>query len=368
MRNRKAVLVHQEVLDPSGTRIFNLDFSNPIIALMIGVLGRRYDLSDTNNCLIPRAISKIEVVDGSDVLFSMNMEEALALGLYHTGEMPFEASCAGSYQDSIAQVKIPFGRDDSDNEWMLDPKKFVNPQLKITYAFSEAAAHWKADTQKLTVRALVCENPISEPMGFLMAKRIYTWNKATSGDETIDMPRDYKYRMMIIRVKDSDTPTYAEITKVKLSCDTDRFIPLEEYLEDIAHENVSKYGLRDFQGICHGDGADTAIKGYHPFAWNWGARTESWNFGAISEIARPYSFYSTFVKDSTPTALINGQRVIHTHLGWEYYGTEVLRFGNLRDAEEFLDPTPFQSVKAILTQAQTDAAESAIVLQQLRPY
>jgi len=58
------------VLDPSGTRIFNLDFSNPIMALMIGIKGRRYDLSDTYNCLIPRAISKIEVVDGSDVYFN----------------------------------------------------------------------------------------------------------------------------------------------------------------------------------------------------------------------------------------------------------------------------------------------------------
>lgn len=270
--------------------------------------------------------------------------------------------------DSIAMLKIPFGRDDSDNEWMLDPKKFVNPQLKVTYAFTEAAAHWKADTQKLTVRAIICENPVSDPMGFLMAKKVYGWNKATSGDETVDLPRDYKYRMMMLVVKDSDTPTWAEITKVKLSCDTDRFIPLEEYLEDVSHENLSKYGLRHWQGICHGDGSDTAIKGYHPFAWNWGANVESWNFGALAVICRPYSFYSTYNKNATPTALPAGTRVIHTDFGWNYYGTEILRFGNLKDPEEFLDPTPFQSVRAILTQAQTDAAASGIILQQLRPY
>jgi len=110
------------------------------------------------------------------------------------------------------------------------------------------------------------------------------------------------------------------------------------------------------------------VKGYHPFAWNWGANVESWNFGAIAVLRRPYSFYSTFAGDSTPTALTAGQRCIHTHLGWNYYGTEVLRFGNLKDAEEFFDPTGFQSVKAIMTQAQTDAAASAVVLQQLRPY
>lgn len=368
MRNRKAVLVHQELLGVSGTRIFNLDFSNPVVAIMIGVLGRRHDLDDEENCLIPRAISKIEIVDGSDVLFSMNMEEALALNLYHTGEMPFETSCAGTYADSIAQLKIPFGRDDSDNEWMLDCARFVNPQLKITYAFTIGADHWKTASQKLTVRAIVCENPVSAPLGFLMSKRIYSWNKATSGDETIDMPRDYKYRMMMIRVKDSDTPTWAEISKVKISCDTDRFIPLEEYLEDVAQENIIKYGLKNFQGVCHGDGSSTGIKGYHPFAWNWGANVESWNFGALAVLCRPYSFYSTFNKDSTPTALTNTQRVIHTHLGWNYYGTEILRFGNLKDPEEFFDPTPFRSVKAIMTQAQTDAAASAVVLQQLRGY
>ncbi len=368
MRNRKATLVHKEVLDPSGTRIFNLDFSNPIIALYISIAGRWFDTSDTNNPLIPRNISKIEIVDGSDVIFSMNMEDALALSLYHSGQMPFEASCAGSYQDSIAQLKIPFGRDDSDNEWMLDPKRFVNLQLKITYAFTEAAGSWGADKQSLTVRALVNENPAQEASAFLMSKNVYSWNKATSGDETIDLPRDYKMRMMLLRVKDADTPTFAEFTNVKISCDTDRFVPLNEYLEDIAQENLIKYGLQRFQGICHGDGSDTAIKGYHPFAWNWGARTESWNFGAISEIARPYSGYSTFVKDSTPTALTAGQRCIHTHQGWEYYGTEGILFGNLKDVEEFFDPTGFQSVRAIITQAQTDAAASAVILQQLRPY
>ena len=368
MRNRKATLVHQEVLDPSGTRIFNLDFSNPIVALYIGVIGRWFDNSDTNNCLLPRNISKIEVVDGSDVIFSMNMEDALAVSLYHSKEMPFETSCAGSYMDSIAQLKISFGRDDSDNEWMLDPKRFVNLQLKITYAFTESAAYWAANTQKLTVRALVCENPAQDAAGFLMTKNVYSWNKASSGDETIDLPRDYPVRMMVVRAKDSNTPTWAEFTNVKISCDTDRFVPLDEYLEDISQENLIKYGMKRFQGICHGDGSDTAIKGYHPFAWNYGARTESWNFGAISEIARPYSGYSTFVKDSTPTALTNAQRCIHTHQGWNYYGTEGILFGNLKDPQEFFDPTPFQSVRAILTQAQTAAAPSAIILQQLRNY
>lgn len=368
MRNRSVYLVEDEVLDASGTRIFNLDFSNPLLALFITVEGKKYDNSDTRNPIIAREVSKIEVVDGSDVLFSMNMEEAMAMQLYSGGKQPFMSYSNNSISGRCrATAKLAFGRDDSDQEWMLDCKRFINPQLKVTYAFTEGAGYWTDNYQKLTVHALVCENPIREAMGFLMGKQIYTWAKATSGDETIDMPRDYPYRLLLIRVKDSGTPTYAEISKIKLSCDIDRFVPINITTQDLFFENAVRYGLLIQQMETIGDGSDEDIVAHCPFANNWGACIESWNLGEGAVIKRPYSGYCTVAKDKD-TALSASQRAIVTHRGYEYHWCEPLPFGNLRDAEEFFDPTPFQTVRLILTQGQTDACSSAVVLQQVRPY
>ena len=368
MRNRKVVIVDQETLDPSGTRIFNLDFSNPIVALVVLAEGKRYDNSDTNSPIISRGVSKIEVVDGSDVLHSMTMEEAMAMQLYTTKKKPFETCLQGTYAECEAQVKIAFGRDDSDQEWMLDPKRFINPQLKITYSFPEEAASWGVDNQKLSVAAILCENPLRDPTAFLMGKQIYTWTKAASGDETIDLPRDYPYRLMLMRCKDSLTPTWAEFTNLKISCDMDRFVPVNERMEDISRLNMSDIGFVFFQNTAIGDGADTAIKNYNPFAWNWGACIESWNYGALAVVMRPYSGYTTCGKDSTPTALTASQRAIMTHRGWNYNWCEGYPFGNLRDPEEFFDPITFKSVRAIITQGQAAGYSSSIVLQQLRNY
>lgn len=368
MRNRKVYLVEDEVLDASGTRIFNLDFTNPLVALFVTFEGKKFDMSDTRNPIIPREVAKIEIVDGSDVLFSMTMEEAMALQLYGGGKQPYMQYSNNSISGRcIAAVKIAFGRDDSDQEWMLDLKRFVNPQLKITYAFTEGAGYWTDSYQKLTVHALVSENPIREAMGFLMGKQIYSWAKATSGDETIDMPRDYSYRLLLVRVKDSDTPTFEEITKLKLSCDIDRFVPVNITMQDLAHENAERYGLLIQQGEVIGDGSDQNIEAYNPFAWNWGASIECWNSGDLAVVKRPYSGRTTIARTSG-AALTANQRALVTHRGYEYMWCEPLPFGNLRDPEEFFDPTTFQTVRLILTQAQTNAAASAIVLQQLRPY
>jgi len=360
-------MVHEETLDPSGTRIFNLDFSNPIVALAILIQGKRYDESDTYSPIISRGISKIEVVDGSDVLFSMTMEEALALQCFTTGKMPFETCVQSHWLESEAQAIVRFGRDDSDQQWMLDPKRFINPQLKVTYSYPEEAAAWSANTQKLSVSAVICESPLRQPDGFLMGKQIYTWAKAASGDETIDLPRDYPYRIMLLRAKDSTAPTWHELNNLKISCDMDRFVPVNEKMEDIARMNMATLGKLIFQGEAIGDGTDTDIMAYHPFAWNWGCNIESWNLGDTVVIRRPYSGYSTVAK-ANGTALTAGQRAIHTHLGFDYNWCEFFPFGNLRDPEEFFDPAPFKSVRAIVTQGGTAGYLSALVLQQLRDY
>lgn len=368
MRNRKVCLVHDQVLDASGTEIYNLDFSHPILAIILGLKGRRYDRSNTNNPRIERYVSKVEVVDGSDVLFSMTMEQLCALQFYALNGLPYHSITCHTYVDgNRIWARIQFGRDNSDNEFMLDPKRFVNPQLKVTYAFTESAAHWTADAQKLTVDALLCENPTREAAGFFMAKNIYEWLSAASGDHTIDMPRDYPWRLLLMQSRDATTPFYGQISKIKISCDIDRFVPFNEYARDNHYENFAKYGMQVLHTESIGDGSTDPLKLYHPFAHTYGGVTSSW--AGVGDVATEnvYSGYDG-AHDTGGGYVGDAERIDHICHGLDYQFCDVVRFGNLLDTEEFLDPTGFKSVRLILTEAGAASLHNHVVLQQVRPY
>ncbi len=376
MRLRKASIVSDTSINDTGTKIFDLDFTDPVRALIIGFYGKRYDNSDTNDPMLLEDIDKIEVVDGSDVIFSCTGTEAGAVQLYHTGKKPFIAYTANSFSTNRVQVKLLFGKSEADDEYGLDLVRFTNPQLKITHSFAESAGNWADDKQTVTVQALIAEGA-PRPKGFFMTKNIYSFTKGTSGEETIDMPRDYPYRFIQMQVKDAATPVFAELSNVKISCNFDEFVPIDEITEDLAWDNIARYGMQYVQHEAIGDGSDTDIKTYNQLSWNWGAWTNSWNTGQDAVIKRPYSGYSTLGRhtcpdssgaDFTDTYLESGQRVLSTHYGWELFESEVIPFGNLNEPEEWFDPRPWKSVRLILTQAQTDALTTNIVVQQVRMY
>jgi len=376
MRLRKTNIVEDETITTNGTKIYDLDFTDPVRAIIIGFYGDRFDHSDTNDPMVLEDIDKIEIVDGSDVLFSCTGTEAGAVQLYHTGKKPFLAYTANSYSTNRNQIKILFGRDEGDAEYGLDLTRFTNPQLKITHSFTEAAGSWAAGTQTVTVSALVAEGA-PRPRGFFMTKNIYSFTKSTSGDKTIDMPRDYPYRFIQVQVKDAETPIYAELSKVKISCNYDEFVPINDTTEDLAWDNINRYGMQYVQHEAIGDGSDTDIMSYNQMSWNWGAWVNSWNYGQNAMIKRPYSGYSTLGRhtcpdssgaDFTSTFLADGQRALCTHYGWELFESEVIPFGNINDSTDWFDPKIWKSVRLILTQAQTDALTTNVVVQQVRHY
>ncbi len=376
MQLRTTTIVSDESINDSGTAIYDLDFSSPVRALIIGFYGKRFDHSDTNDPMLLEGIDKIEVVDGSDVLYSTDGTNCGAVQLYHTGKRPFLAYTANSTSTNRQQVKILFGRDEGDAEYGLDTLRFTNPQLKITHSFTESAGNWADNQQTVTVQAVLAEGA-PKPKGFFMTKEVYSFSKSTSGDETIDMPRDYPYRFITMQVKDAGTPIYAEFTQTKISCNFDEFVPIDVVTEDLAWDNINRYGMQYVQHEAIGDGSDTDIKSYNQMSWNWGAWVNSWNSGQDCEIKRPYSGYSTLGRhtcpdssgaDFTDTYLESRQRAICTHYGWELFESEVIPFGNIDNSTDWFDPRPWKSVRLILTQAQTDAKISKIVLQQVRPY
>lgn len=375
MRLRKSYIVEDQVLDASGTVIKNLNYSDPIAAIFIAITGVKHDTANLNS-QASRNISKIEVVDGSHEMFSLNMEMAQALELAVTDKKPIDVITTNPFgATNVSHVMILFGREFSDTEWALDPTKFDNPQLKVTYAFTEGAGFWKDNNQKITIYVLLQENAGARPPKFLMTKEFYSWTKAISGDEPIPMNREFPHRLLLWNIKDCTTPVYNELNKIKITCDQGKWIPIEQPCEDLAWENAKRHGMLLQQTEIIGLGAAADINAYYPFAWNWGANIESWNSGLNCKVKRPYSGYIT-VRGSGAAhaaavaddeALGANVRYLITGRGYEYNHCENMRLGDLKDAGEFLDVSGFKAADLIFTQGGADALVTKVASQQLRP-
>ncbi len=157
-------------------------------------------------------ITKIELVDGSDVLFGLSGEEAQALAFYGTGRMPLNqvSLVVGEYMKSV--IPIYFGRRLFDRELALDPKRFSNLQLKITW--DEDAANASVVANQLSVRGFAFDKRPVSPRGFLMAKEIKEYTPVASTYEYSKLPLDYPYRMLMLRSKSTTIEPNAALGQV----------------------------------------------------------------------------------------------------------------------------------------------------------
>ena len=367
MRLREVYLSDREQLGVTATRIWNLDLNDSIAYLKIMVEGLAYNEGGDCKIYLPKGITKIEVVDGSDVLYSASMPEALAVHLYGGNGMPFQQAWGTNDDTSIAMVELRFGRDDSDQEYMLDPKKFVNPQLKITYNFPITAFNWTENNQYITVIAMVAEDPPREPVGFFMTKNIYEWLTQIGATETIDMPRDYRYRLMLMRCFYCGYAVWNYFTQYKLSCDIDKFVNFNMKARDLAMQNHQYYNPQMMMGAGRGDSQHVCHIPHH-FAWVHGANFDFTPPGA-NDVRHGgiAGFFIDYHEDAG--AAVDVDTIISQGAwGDELWAAEPYRFGNLKDPEEWFDPTSYMSVRLTVVQALEADLLGGIVLQQARTY
>ncbi|GAJ02027.1 unnamed protein product, partial [marine sediment metagenome] len=201
-------------------------------------------------------ISKIELVNGSDVLHSLNGRENQAVCLYDRRVATMNHGELISGADAYCTMGIDFGRFLFDPELAFDPKQFRNPQLKITHDSTLVGAN--CSTHGLEIFAHCFDERAISPIGFLMSKehKSYTLGAAAAYEYT-DLPTDYPIRQMLVRAHLTTVGPKNIIDTVKLSEDNDKRIPidcgLEAYIRRMKGEwQILEEGCSDY---AHGGGA-----------------------------------------------------------------------------------------------------------------
>lgn len=366
MKTRDHYFKREATLADSDTVIVDLDITDPISQLSI-----EYEATNgATSCLdkeLHDDISKIEIVDGSDVLWSLTAVEALALNFYETGRMAKQtlSEIAAAVQEET--FRINFGRYRDDPNFFFDPKKFTNPQLRITHALTiSATAGFATGTGKVTIMARVIEEGTGEYRGFFSAKEKYSWTSGTSGDQVIDLPRDDPYRLLLVKALLTLNRPDEVISKLKLSCDADKYKPFENHTEDVMDENLNRWGMaQQHKRILTADDGTALLDLYD-------IRKATIDARADDKIATIEAIDSEQVQNglyglTTPTSPSFDTTARDCALwveGIAPSATVAIPFGDPLVAESWFDPTPYGKVELFATQAAAGAC--AIVLQQLR--
>jgi len=362
MNYRLSTLFPRKSYAADGTEIIDINVADPISQLLIKLDVTNGGSGETT--LHPVAcLTKIELVDGSDVLFSLSGFEAEAVDLYHNKRFRSNWNPYLNGMDVERFIGINFGRYLWDPLFAFDPKKFRNPQLKLSLDVDAGGISPSAN--KLTVFANMFDEKAISPIGFLMHKEIKNYTMTASGHEYTDLPTDHPYRKMFVRCQYPGYEGNLYVKNIKLSEEQDKRVVFNDNPEEV-FRNIAQNNPMLTELIYTGLG--TTIQGKHctptarviSVANTWGETV------GAGEIAL-YDGDGGKLKGITATATRNVQIAVN---GWLPHATWEIPFGDQMDPDDWYDVTKIRSLKADIegTASATSSQSVQMFLQQLRKY
>lgn len=361
MNYRLAKILASTAYTTDKTEIIDIDVADPISQLIIV-------FALTNGAVANAAghpaecVTKIELVDGADVLFSLSGVEAEALDFFHNKVVPYSWFRYLNANTAERMIIINFGRHLWDTMLAFDPTKFTNPQLKITLDIDAGGCNTSANN--LRVFAHLFDEKKITPVGFLMAKEIKDFTLANNAHEYTDLPTDHPFRKLLIRAQRDDYQPDQQLANVKLSEDVDKRVicdlTMEEMIDVIA--NTSPQYLEQIIGA-----GSTALRYFfctpgHAVAIA-GAAWRTTATGNVTFYGGGGGYFSQIQEAAGP----NWQAHVR---GYCPHSVVELPFGDQQDIEDWFNVAEIGNLKLDLTGGSSvgTSQTAQIFLQQLRRY
>jgi len=366
MLRRQTFLENSKVLADSGEITSDIWLRDPITALWVELRaqnGGTYNLANT----LAGCIDSIEVIDGSNVLLSLDGYEAFAIGAYRQGH--FGQQLIAETEDVYQNCFFPifFGRWFGDEVLALDPTHFNNLQVRFKWNLANVnavgATGFLTGTGRLNILADVMEGA-TPPVGVVTYKEHYSFTTGDSGVEYVDLPTDYPHKALYIRSYEAGVGGLSNISNIKVSCDQGKFVPL-----DMSKSNFLRwlslrqqpFNYKQALKVTNGTTAYFVTKyleevAYQPEVADCICNAPNSGIGEQTVL-----LHTAGVAD---TAYRNVGAFVH---GFLPYSTAYMPWGEYDDANTWLNPSLFRSIRLELT--QDGAGGSAfVVVEQVRPY
>lgn len=367
MRVRDVVLQDRYALNDAGTWTFNLNLVDPITELKVWFYAKNNDTGPNEAGCIPYLVKEVAVVDGSEVVASLNGPEAFALSFFDHGYMPYHHHQEQGGMSQYWCIPLHFGRHLTDPEYIFDPTRFRNPQLRIEWDLANVAAvganAYATGTAAVSVWAKVMEEGAT-PKGYLMSKELKEFTSAASGEEITYLPTDFDIRKVLIRAYKECGALTSVFDNVKFSQDEDKWIPANLDINDFlflmwdwfkegyinlrnqADDNETREHYFDAYSFGQAvGGEDDDIVGISGFANN------CYTLHAITDAGAGSSDVRHWVRGS----------------GINPFSCLCYPFGDQDDPADWLSVRPMGNFRLILDQGAADYTVQ-IVTQQAHPY
>jgi len=356
MNYRKATLLASEDASTAKTKTLDITIKDIISRIQI-------KFNATNTDVVPTAvhakqISKVELVDGSDVLFSLSGQEIEGRMFYDYGKSPsYEREFRNDVENYLV-LDMLFGRYLYDKSLALDPTKFKNPQLKITH--NKALGGSVPDAATLEIFADVFDEKSIVPIGFIRPTEFYAYTTPSSAAiEYINLPRDMIIKRAMLQIYKAGAWWENLVSNVKISEENDKKIPLDIAGGDLVSSIQTRYGHYQelLVDVCRTSQTeyitptDSAYFNPSPIA------------GAASDfmftVAERAGGYQDLISNTTLTfrALVSG---------FLPHGCLPIDFGDQMDLDDWYDVRPKGSVQ--LQPKAAGAVTLNVILEQLRKY
>lgn len=366
MRVREYIQENRADIGTSGTKSYDLDYRDPITQMDLYFEGTNGATHNKENPF-ERCITKVELVDGGEVLWDLPGEVAFAAYATDNEGVPYgereEAASASVRQ----MLPIRFGRSLFDTDYAFDPRKHRHPQLRFT--FDEAAQQaagvegWESDTWTFTLHVRLMEGAPA-PKGFLSYRTVQSFNSSAGGNRVIELPTDRTIRYLINRTYAAGVAMYSNITNHKLTADGGKWVGFDLAARDFMNRHCETFKpiwLNSYVSLS----ADTT-KEHWVGINNLGSVTAYMPGEMAGGVFYIYSYlYARMVRyDNLP---LDDRPAYLAVNGWAFHNTLMYAFGDRMKPEQWLDPKVFGKLDYVVTDAAA-TADVDIALQQVYRY
>lgn len=357
MNYREATLLAETSITADKVEIIDLDFHDIVsrLDIMYRFAASKHGMDSYGYA----DISKVEIVDGSDVLYSLDGGELQALNIYNR-KCPTMSH--GQHWESNSEFEtfgIDFGRTLWDRDFAFDPSKFVNPQLKVTVDF--ATTDTGATPTYLKVKAHMFDERRVTPRGFLMAKEHYSYSIGTDGTyEYVELPQDYPIRKMLIKAYASGYEPWYQIEGIRLDLNNEAKIPFDVNVEEY---HRSRKGVDPMVQELFGAQVSDSATTYYVTPTDYYT-----NVTFMGHTVEPvyHSAIARGGKLQLIGASANAGRGLVT--GWLPNHCIQFPFGLEDEPTDWFDPTRVDKARLRLEAGSGGTGTGAIILEQLRTY
>jgi len=234
----RVLVDHEAQSQDVATKVIKLPLSNVLHTLFVKAEATT-GTTGYSGAKVADTIDKIEVIgNGSEVLVSLT-PDVLRDVIKAKYDYAIQETTSSQPNAALEVIfPIPFGHDFWDPNFWLPCNKFTDLELRITYNLDKTGQDWASGSMKFTVLAyMTMEGMPGAYQGTLRHTIVYDWSTASSGDETITMPRRLLWHGLLLQAIKSGATLKDVVSRVKLSINNDQIVPLnikpDDYLDAV---------------------------------------------------------------------------------------------------------------------------------------